>query len=165
MSEFEQALLSSERNPALPEEDDWYAPLLGDWDFLYTEPDGREVQGEWLFRRVLDGMAIEDLFLCPSRATKDSNPQPDGEYGAAIRMYNSGKRCYDMTYVCSKYTTRLEVRKENGMIVCTLLEDPSSKWVFDHITEQAFHWRNVTVLEQGQWRTNCEVFAKRKGGK
>ena len=44
------------------------------------------------------------------------NPQPDGEYGAAVRMYNRERRCYDMTYICSKGTTRLEVRKEGGVI-------------------------------------------------
>lgn len=162
MSEFVKALMSVNRNDAIPEEDDWYAPLLGDWDFDYSEPNGRLVKGEWLFRRVLDGMAIEDLFICPSRATKDTNPQPDGEYGAAIRMYDKERRCYDMTYVCSKYTTRLEVHKENGKIACTLLEDKTSKWVFDEITDNTFHWQNVTVLDNGEWCVNCEVHAIRR---
>lgn len=47
MSEFERALLSSCKNEMIPAEDDWYAPLLGDWKFEYYEPDGRHLKGEW----------------------------------------------------------------------------------------------------------------------
>ena len=162
MSEFEQALVSDRRSPIVPPEDDWYAPLLGDWDFDYSEPSGRRVKGEWLFRRALDGMAIEDLFICPSRATRDLDPQPDGEYGAAIRMYRPERHCYDMTYVCSKYTKRLEVRKEGAYIACTVLDCPTEKWVFSELTGDTFHWQNVTVLENGTWKVNCEVRARRK---
>lgn len=162
MDEFINALVSEERNSIIPEEDDWYAPLIGDWDFLYTEPDGRKIEGEWIFRRVLDGMAVEDLFICPSRATRKENPQPDSEYGAAIRMYNAAKRCYDMTYVCERYTCRLEIKKERGCIACTVTDNPTNKWVFDNMTGGSFRWRNVTVTENGEWHTNCEVIAERK---
>ena len=78
-------------------------------------------------------------------------------------MYHPAKRCYDMTYVCTKYTKRLEVRKEQGKIVCTIQEDPTEKWVFLNVTETAFHWQNIHVLEDGTWRVNCEVFASRMG--
>lgn len=165
MDAFVEALVSKERNPLLPEEYDWYAPLLGDWDFDYYDgpkENRRHVKGEWLFRRALDGMAIEDLFICPSRATREENPQPDGEYGAAIRMFNPEKRCYDMTYVCETHTVSLEIRKEKECIACTVREDPTNKWVFSEITENTFHWRNVTVLGNGEWRTNADVYAKRR---
>jgi len=161
MGTFEQALLSAQRNPIIPDEDDWFAPLLGDWWFDYADAGGRKLKGEWFFRRVLEGAAIEDLFICPSRDTRELNPQPDGEYGVAVRMYNQAKRCYDMTYVCTKYTKRLEVRKEDGKIVCTLLAEPTRKWVFLQVTETAFHWQNIRVLENGTWHVNCEVFATR----
>ena len=67
MDRFAEALLSRQANSALPLEDDWFAPLLGDWEFDYQDRSGRRLQGEWYFRRALDGMAIEDLFICPSR--------------------------------------------------------------------------------------------------
>ena len=78
MDRFAEALLSRQANSALPLEDDWFAPLLGDWEFDYQDRGGRRLQGEWYFRRALDGMAIEDLFICPSRDTREENPQPDG---------------------------------------------------------------------------------------
>lgn len=161
MSEFEKALLSDDKSPVIPSENDWYAPLLGDWNFDYSEPTGRKLKGEWFFRRVLEGTAIEDIFICPSRDTKELNPQPDGEYGVAVRMYNQARRCYDMTYICTKYTKRLEVRKEQGMIACTVLDNPREKWMFVEVTETTFHWQNVSVLEDGTRHLNCEVFASR----
>ncbi len=163
MDEFEQALLSSAKSPIIPMEDDWYAPLLGDWRFDYSEPSGRQLKGEWFFRRVLEGTAIEDIFICPSRDTKKWNPQPDGEYGVAVRMYNPTKRCYDMTYTCTKYTKFLEVRKEQEKIICTVQDNPLEKWVFLNATETTFHWQNIRVLENGAWCVNCEVFASRIG--
>lgn len=159
-NEFVKALLSDSKSSSIPEEHDWYKPLLGDWEFDYVEAceGGRRLKGEWLFRRVLDGMAIEDIFICPARGEVS---QPDGEYGAAIRMYNAEKECYDMVYTCRGKMDRLEVRKENNRIVCTMLEK-NEKWIFSEISESTFHWRNVTVHENGEWSVNCDVFAKRR---
>lgn len=166
MSEFVKALLGYQADSKIPEEYDWFAPLLGDWDFDYYDiKDGRRerhVEGEWLFRRALDGTCIEDLFICPSRVTRESNPQPDGEYGAAVRMFNPETKGYDMVYTTRGSMRRLEIQKEKGQIVCTVLDDACAKWVFDRMTGDTFHWKNVTVTDDGHWRTNCEVLAVRK---
>lgn len=101
------------------------------------------------------------MFICPSRATRETNSQPDGEYGTAVRMFNPEKKCYDMVYTTKGYMTRLEIHKEQGMIVCTVLDRPGEKWVFAEITEETFHWQNVNVSENGEWKVNCEVCAVR----
>ena len=64
------------------------------------------------------------------------------------------------TYICSKGTTRLEARKEGGVVACTVLEDPSNQWRFVKVTEDTFHWQNVTKQAEGL-QVNCEVFARR----
>ena len=55
MDAFLEALTAGQNK--IPPEFDWFAPLLGDWDFTYTDGlgGGRTVQGEWLFRRALNG--------------------------------------------------------------------------------------------------------------
>ena len=77
MDSFMEALLS-EKTGKIPDAYDWFAPLIGDWDFEYHEgyhTDAlRTVKGEWIFRRVLNGAGIEDLFICPSRETMKSDP-------------------------------------------------------------------------------------------
>lgn len=166
MDEFVSALLNGGVENRIPEEYDWYAPLLGDWDFDYYEiTEGkrtRHVKGEWIFRRILDGTGIEDLFICPSRATRETNPQPDGEYGTAVRMFNPAKKGYDMVYTTKGYMLRLEIHKEKEMIVCTVLDIPDEQWVFSEITENTFHWQNMKILKNGDGRVNCEVCAVRK---
>lgn len=165
MDQFIDALLS-EKTDKIPEEYDWFAPLLGDWDFDYHDgydsDSVRTVKGEWIFRRVLNGAGIQDLFICPSRETMDTDPQPDGEYGMAVRMYNQAQKCYDMTYACEKYLRNLRFIQEDGKLIGTVTDDPSQKWVFTDIGENTFHWQNVTVLENGEWKVNSDVYASRK---
>ena len=64
MDMFPEALLS-EKTDKIPEEFDWFAPLIGDWDCdYYDEPEQghkRHVVGEWIFRRIL-------AFLSPCSA-------------------------------------------------------------------------------------------------
>lgn len=164
MDEFTLALYGTNSNP-IPDEYDWFAPLIGDWDFDYCDfPDGHErhVEGEWIFRRILNGTGIEDLFLCPSRATMVTTPQPDGEYGAAIRMFNPSTRLYDMVYACEKYTVSLTFSKEGGQLVGTVTERPYEKWVFSELQENSFRWQNITVMEDGVWHVNATVHARRR---
>lgn len=154
MGEFENALLECQKDSKIPGQYDWFAPLLGDWEFDYYDvKDGkreRHVEGEWLFRRALDGTCIEDLFICPSRATRESNPQPDGEYGAAIRMFQPETKSYDMVYTTRGSMARLKVQREEGKIVCTVLEDSSAKWVFnsDNCHGDTFHYTSPERMEE-----------------
>ena len=63
---FSEALLSG-KTDRIPDEYDWFAPLLGDWDCdYYDEPEPgrkRHVKGEWIFRRILEGTGIQDIFI------------------------------------------------------------------------------------------------------
>ena len=103
----------------------------------------------------------EDLFICPSRETMYTDPQPDGEYGMAIRMFNSKEKCYDMAYACEKYICNLRFIKEGDKLIGTVTDDPSSKWVFADIKKDTFHWQNITVLESGEWQVNSNVFEEK----
>ena len=57
MDTFSEALLSGKTNK-IPEEFDWFAPLLGDWDCdyydEYVKGKKRHVKGEWLFSDITE---------------------------------------------------------------------------------------------------------------
>ena len=93
MDTFSEALLSSKTN-RIPESFDWFAPLLGDWDCdyydEYVKGEKRHVKGEWIFRHVLEGTGVQDIFIFPSRATKEAHPEPDGSRELVCEIF--GKR-------------------------------------------------------------------------
>ena len=130
---FSEALLSSNTG-RIPEEYDWFDPLLGVWDCDYfDEPNRsqkRHVKGEWIFRRILEGTGIQDIFIFPSRGTKETDPQPDGEYGTSLRMFNREKHCYDVVYTCAGTMKRLCFRKEGTRLAGKVLDEQATYWIF-----------------------------------
>ncbi len=160
---FCEALLS-ENTGRIPDEYDWFAPLIGDWDCDYYDEYGgkkRHVKGEWIFRRVLRGVGIQDIFIFPSRATIESDPQPDGEYGSSLRMYNSDTGCYDVVYTCERTMKRLCFTKEGESLVGKVLNEESTYWVFSGLNGESFHWEYITTRPDGARELVCEIFGKR----
>ncbi len=169
MDIFTEVLYGKETN-FIPKEYDWFSKLIGDWEFDYYDgyngekKYSRHIKGEWIFRRILNGAGIEDLFICPSRETRHVNPQVDGEYGLAVRMFNPKEKCYDMFYTCERKMCRLKFVLEGEKLVGTVLNEPNKKWVFSEISDNSFRWQNVTVTENNEWRVNSNIYAKRKRG-
>lgn len=75
--EFLDALVSSQRTPDLAETDDIFGFLIGSWDVeaILHDANGQkhkttgEVHASW----VLEGRAIQDLFIFPRRADRVSD--------------------------------------------------------------------------------------------
>ena len=164
MDTFSEALLS-ERTDRIPDDYDWFAPLIGDWDCdYYDEPEAghpRHVTGEWIFRRILEGTGIQDVFIFPSRSTRESDLQPDSEYGTSLRMFNRAKGWYDVVYTCETCMKRLTFRKEGSRLVGQVLDEKNAFWVFSDITADRFHWENLLIGEDGTSTLICEIFGKR----
>lgn len=166
MKELIDALLSTERSPLLPEKFDYWKDLIGVWEFDYADgydrAEQRHVKGEWIFARMLEGLGIIDMFICPSRDTRELNPQPDGEYGVALRVFNPNTQKWDMTYTTRGSMTRLEGDLVDGKVELTVLDAPQFKWVFAERAHDHFYWQNIEVLPDGTRKLNCDVRAKRK---
>ncbi|WP_418453954.1 hypothetical protein [Allofournierella sp.] len=151
MQDFINALTSERKHAALPEEFDYFGKLIGSWRINYLERDScRAIKGEWHFSRVLEGMAVQDVIILP-----------DYEYGTSLRIFNPATHAWDVAYGYTGKIIRLEARKQGEMIVLTYTEDENRKWVFVEIGEDKFHWQNVTVKENGEWRVNAEIYAER----
>ena len=166
MDIFAEALLSG-KTEKIPESYDWFAPLIGDWDCdYYDEPEAgqkRHVKGEWIFRRILEGAGIQDVFIFPSRSTKETDPQPDGEYGTSLRMFNREKGWYDVVYTCDRCMKRLTFRKEEDRLAGEVLDEEGAYWIFSDMTTDGFHWENVRNREDGTRELVCEIYGKRIG--
>ena len=64
MKSFAEALCSNEKNDRIPETYDYFGGLIGEWAIEWndrlndTVP--RRVKGEWIFSRVLEGIAVQE---------------------------------------------------------------------------------------------------------
>lgn len=151
MQNFFEALISESKNPALPEEFNYFGKLIGSWQIDYVESNNsRAIKGEWHFSWVLEGMAIQDVIILP-----------DYEYGTSLRIFNPDTCAWDVAYGYTGKIIRLEARKQGEMIVLTYTSDENRKWIFTKIEDDKFHWKNVTVKENGEWYINAEINAKR----
>lgn len=166
MNEFSDALIHTGTNGKIPNEYDWFGFLIGEWDILYSDNHStgreRQVKGEWIFSRVLDGTAIQDVFICPSRTERLVHPQPDATWGTTLRIFNPGTRAWDIFYGAAGEAERLEARKEGKDIVLTETGRGKMKWIFSDIRDDYFLWENRLYNEDGSSQLQCRIEGSRR---
>ncbi|MCL2261723.1 MAG: hypothetical protein FWC08_00710 [Defluviitaleaceae bacterium] len=166
---FYNALISDAARKDLREKLNLFGQFIGEWEFdgvfAKDTPDEWRVPGEWLFSWILDGTAIQDVFICPSRAEQARNPNPDGEYGTTVRFYNPQTDSWNCAYGLFGTMTVLEAKQVGEQIIVTNKSDTASltQWVFSDITPNSFHWQNRTSTDNGNtWSVIFELFARRR---
>ena len=166
MNEFITALCSNVRNERIPEEYDFFGCLIGEWNIMWNDhledAEPRKVKGEWIFSRVLDGTAVQDLFIVPSREERLINKQPDAEYGTTLRIFNPETMAWDIFYGCMGEAIRLTARKVGKEIILTENTTEKMRYVFSDIVTSSFLWRKERMNENGEWQTVAKVTAERK---
>ena len=167
MGEFINVLVSKGKSNLIPEKDNLYGQFVGEWDFEWVDNQGttgeRHVQGEWIFAWVLEGTAIQDVFICPSRKARIKDYQPDAAYATAVRMYNPNTEAWDILYTELGGATQLEGKREGNRIVQTEINEKNIQWVFSEITTTSFRWQRMVKRPDGTWETEAELFAVRRG--
>ena len=166
MNEFSDALIDTGKKGKIPQEYDWFGFLIGEWDILYSDNHGtgreRHVKGEWIFSWVLDGTAIQDVFICPSRTERQIHPQPDATWGTTLRIFNPGTKTWDIFYGASGEAERLEAKKEGDAIVLTEITAGKMKWTFSDIGDNYFLWENRLFNEDGSSQLQCRIVGTRR---
>lgn len=68
MKQFIEAFISDEKNSIIPDQFDFWDRFIGTWSFdriSYSETNQQiKEEGEWIFSRILYGIAMQDLFIC-----------------------------------------------------------------------------------------------------
>jgi hypothetical protein len=154
-----------------------YGQFIGDWDadIVTHSPDGGRHQGrgEIHFGWVLEGRAIQDIWMIPRHNERraDTPPMPvaGNWYGTTIRVYDPALdawRIYWIDPATNAYYQQVG-RKQGGDIVQegTTEKGALSRWSFTEITPQSFHWKGEASFDKGaSWRLLVEVFARRVPG-
>lgn len=168
MNQFCQALTALNPSSHIPPQDNWFAPLIGHWDFEWIDKKGDmecKVPGEWIFSWIIEGCAIQDVFICPSRPNRQGDMFKNAAYGTTLCWYNAQEHCWEAVYADKESYTTLKAQKDKSDIVltCTNCEGYQMKWIFSDITSDNFHWRNIISNDNGEnWTVAGQLFASRR---
>ena len=166
MNEFINALCSNTINERISEEYDFFGSLIGEWDIVWNDhledAEPRRVKGEWIFSRVLDGTAVQDIFIVPSRSERLRDKQLAAEYGTTLRIYNPQTMAWDIFYGCMGEAIRLTARKVGEEIILTENTTRKMRYVFSDIKSSSFLWRKERMNENDEWLTVAKVMAEKR---
>ncbi|HZR29215.1 MAG TPA: hypothetical protein VFA71_10555 [Terriglobales bacterium] len=142
-----------------------FGQFVGSWTFDGVEyrDDGsrRTDKGEIYFHWVLQGRAIQDVFLETERS--DSEPKM---YGSTVRFYDPKSDSWWVTYIDPVFgvVRALTGRKIGTEIVMQgkLPDGSPIRWIFSGIQPNSFHWSGEK-LSGKRWHIYEELWAHRVG--
>jgi hypothetical protein len=169
--DFASVLISSERSPDIDSSSDIYAPMLGSWKLKVVDhsEDGSSstYSGNWIFSRVLEGRAIQDIFVCPGFSDRFAGMlKMKNRYGTTMRMFDLQTHQWHIDWFnpVSGRHDHLTARVEGDRIIheCPEKDGLEMKWVFENIEKNSFHWSGYESGDEGKtWKLSSEFFASR----
>ena len=159
-------LASSGPHPSLGDEAKTFDRFVGAWDAEFTSyRDGGKVyhrKGELHFGWVLDGRAIQDLWIAyPTAARKER------EIGTTIRFFDASLKQWRIVFILPEfnYVVTLQGGREGDRIVLRGV-DPNGlplRWTFSEITHDTFHWQGEKSYDGGKtWMLEEDHHMKRR---
>lgn len=153
---------------------DLYGWLIGDWELEVSEflEDGTTLTrpGEWHFGWVLEGRAIQDVWIVPPRGQRglSAAPASSERYGTTLRVYDPGSGTWQILW--TEPVTQLYLRQVGRRQGADIVQDGQlpdgrlMRWSFSEITADSFVWRSQVSADAGAtWRMNVEFRARRVG--
>lgn len=141
-----------------------FGQFVGSWDarVVNYKPDGsngQTVEAEWHFGWVLEGRAIQDVWIAPKRSFRAAGGNAPGDYGATIRFYDKNIDAWRSTWIgpVKGYVIPFIARQIGDEIVLEgkLAEGTEAKWIFSEITKDSFRWRFVQSADG--WTSEVKV--------
>lgn len=164
MNEFTEALTSKTKSDIIPEDKNYFGQFVGAWKFdgeyLNDKNELCTSKGEWVFSWVLEGKAVQDVFIWPPRDERNK-PLGDNEYGTTLRFYNPETGKWDIIYSDNGIPILLEADKVGKNIVLTERSQGKMQWIFSDICANSFVWRSLYCEEDGSLKQLAKLDVKR----
>ena len=170
MDTFSEILLADGPSPELGEAAGLYGWLVGSWemDIIDYGDDGsrRPGQGEVHFAWVLEGRAIQDMWIAPRRGERNGAPKKGNRFGTTLRVYDPSLDAWHITWInpVSGVHDRMIGRKVGDDIVQDgrRADGTLIRWSFREITPTSFHWFGESSTDEGKtWRLETEFQVRR----
>jgi hypothetical protein len=148
-----------------------YAPLCGDWAVTVVDhlADGttHTGTGEWHFDWVLEGRAMQDVWISPPRRVRSAGvARAFDRYGTTVRFFDPTLAAWRVVWInpAQNFVATFVGRARGRDIVQEGTGDDGStlRWTFSNVTREGFAWRGETSLDSGRtWRVVQEMTARR----
>ncbi|MGD2034043.1 MAG: putative glycolipid-binding domain-containing protein [Bacteroidales bacterium] len=168
-SKFREVLVTAQASESIGNEKDMYDWLIGSWDakVIDYKKDGTKItqEGEWHFAWVLEGRAIQDVWIVPGRGNRNTIEEGN-RYGTSLRVFNPEKQLWELTWLnpVTGAFDRLEGKEIDGELVYegTDKEGNLQRWTFKEIKQNSFHWTGELSTDGGKtWKLEAEFFLTR----
>lgn len=164
-------LTASGRSAEIPEAADCYGWLIGSWELevrnYWGDVAGLGLRGEAHFGWVLEGRAVQDVWILPQRAalTGEIDRSRHG-HGTTLRVWDAALSAWRVTWINPVTGARAElVGRWSGKDVVQIgarADGTPMRWIFSEITRESFRWTGESLGPDGQtWRLEGEFRAKR----
>jgi hypothetical protein len=149
-----------------------FGRFVGSWDIegRFFEQDGRitdQHHGEWHFGWVLEGRAIQDVLIRPTRAGRPAGRASD-EYGTTVRVFDPGIDGWRVIWIAAVSGRVISlVAREHGDEIWIDGTGPGGvpyRWTFSEIADDYFRWQGYQSADSGgSWFKGQEMIARRAG--
>jgi len=164
---FPGALHSAQRSNDVPEAEDLYGFLVGSWDMQPIGSTTPRVGGEVHAGRVLEGRALQDVWIWPRRAERSGAIDRDvNTYGTTLRLWDPGLKAWRVTFL-NPLTGRSSelIGRRSGKDIVQVGTDSTGttiRWSFVEIQQDSFRWIGETLASDGRtWRVSGDYRATR----
>jgi hypothetical protein len=151
-----------------------FAFLIGSWDMEVvtyeengTKHEGRgEIHAGW----VLEGRAIQDVWMIPRRAERRSDapvlPVAGNWYGTTLRLYDPRIDAWHILWsdpATQNYVRQIARARGDDIVQEGTHESGAVlRWTFTDITRNSFHWLGERRSDDGvTWRLQVDIHARR----
>lgn len=172
--DFAAALTADAPSPALggrAADFDW---LVGGWDATVRDiaENGtvRTSTGEWWFSWILDGHAMQDVWISPPRRERGkaaSGAQARERYGTTIRRFDRVGGIWRVIWIDPATGAENELsgtRRGDAITLLGMADGRPIKWQFVDIRPDRFTWQGYRLESDGvTWRLEAEFMLQRRG--
>jgi hypothetical protein len=168
---FHRALSAAGRSPEIAVEADLYGWLVGSWDLdvrhYLVDVSARGIKAEAHFAWVLEGRAVQDVWIMPSRRDRSLPPEKTlNMYGTTLRVWDASIRAWRVTWFNPVTGGRNElVGRRYGTDVVqvgTHADGTPIRWNFTDVSRDAFRWTGEVLEPDGRtWKLQGEFRATR----
>jgi len=169
---FQSVLAAPGRSPEIPESADVYGWLVGSWDlkirhYRAVDVSDRGLEGEVHFGWVLEGRAIQDVWIMPRRPERTpGTDKANNMFGTTLRVWDPAIQAWRITWINPVRGHREEqIGRRIGEEIVQIgarADGTPTRWRYTEMTADSFRWIGEILQPDGKtWKLEGEFLARR----